>query len=390
MKRIFTLLALAALTLSIWAQSPDLMTYQAVLRNAENHLLTNQAIAIQISILQGTPNSAPVYTEFHLVNTNDNGLVSLEIGDGVSGDDFSLIEWSSGPYFIKTETDPDGGTNYTITSLSQLLSVPFAKYADQAGNTFSGSYADLAGAPVNVSAFTNDEGYLTAITGNESVFDGWDKDDTESWSRNGNDLYYLGGGIGIGTASPYYSLAINSGASHAYSTFQNSNSGSSYTDGLVFGMSTNLSTYLFNRELGDIIFGTDNVTRMVIDEDGDVGIGITTPTASLQVQGDTKFGSMGMPFNELREIYGTTHASTYYIDVNLPDGYNEDNTRVLSLEINYGGEMWFGLGFDQDDAPFPGYSISYVLNGTTIRIYYPNIDLFYSRGIRALIMQIAM
>ncbi len=144
-----------------------------------------------------------------------------------------------------------------------------------------------------------------------------------------------------------------------------------------------------NQEFGNIFFGTDNVLRMAINEEGDVGIGTMVPTARLHVEGDTKFGSMGMPFNELREIYGTTSASTYYVDLTLPDGYNGNNTRVLSLEINFGGIMWMGLGFCQEGSPSPGYSISYVLNGTTMRIYYPNIDSFYSMPFRGLIMQIA-
>jgi hypothetical protein len=71
--------------------------------------------------------------------TNTNGLASIEIGVGtvVSGN-FSTIDWSNGPYFIKTETDPIGGVSYTITGTSQLLSVPYALYAKSAGSV-SGS-----------------------------------------------------------------------------------------------------------------------------------------------------------------------------------------------------------------------------------------------------------
>ena len=134
MKRIFTLLALTALTLSILAQSPDLMSYQAVLRDAEDHLLINQAVAVQISILQGAPNGTAVYTEVHSLSTNDNGLISLMIGDGVTSDDFSTIDWGAGPYYIKTETDPAGGSNYTITSTTQLVSVPYALHSRTAEN----------------------------------------------------------------------------------------------------------------------------------------------------------------------------------------------------------------------------------------------------------------
>ena len=414
MKRIYTLLALAAFALTMFAQSPDLMTYQAVLRDAENHLLTNQAVAVQISIIQGAPNSSPVYSEVHTLSTNDNGLVSLEIGDGVSGDDFSLVDWSSGPYFLKTETDPAGGSNYTITSTSQLLSVPFAKYADEAGNAFSGNYADLTGTPDNVSAFTNDAAYLSTITGSETAFNGWDKDETDDfsgnyadltaaptnvsaftndaayltsdlWSQNGSDLYHLGGNIGIGTSTPDYSLSIYSGTGNAISMFRNNATGSSTTDGLFYGILSNLNAYSWNYEAGPIIFGTNNTQRMIIEPAGDVGIGTTDPTATLEVQGDTKFGSNGVAFNELREVTGTTHATLDYIAFSLPAGYTETNTRVLSVEINYNGDRWAGLGLDATTYR----SLTYTINGTVMTIWYPDLSLCKSRAFRVLIMQIA-
>jgi len=81
--------------------------------------------------LQGTSSGTAVYVETQTPTTNTNGLVSLEIGAGagVSGN-FTTIDWANGPYFIKTETDPTGGTSYSITGISQLLSVPYALHAD--------------------------------------------------------------------------------------------------------------------------------------------------------------------------------------------------------------------------------------------------------------------
>jgi hypothetical protein len=90
---------------------------------------------MQLSILQGSVAGTAVYVETQTPTTNINGLVSLEIGSGtvVSGT-FNTIDWSAGPYFIKTETDPTGGTTYTITGTSQLMSVPYALYAKTSGN----------------------------------------------------------------------------------------------------------------------------------------------------------------------------------------------------------------------------------------------------------------
>lgn len=116
------------------AQVPEKMSYQAVIRNNSGQLLPNQSIAVKISILQGSPAGAAVYSERLTGNTNANGLVSLEIGSGtVLTGTFNTIDWTTGSYYLKTETDPAGGTNYTIAGTSQLLSVPYAMYAKSAG-----------------------------------------------------------------------------------------------------------------------------------------------------------------------------------------------------------------------------------------------------------------
>ncbi|MGF1639243.1 MAG: hypothetical protein ACFCUU_19355 [Cyclobacteriaceae bacterium] len=118
------------LATSSWAQSPNTISYQAVIRDADNALVAGRNIAMQISILQGDTNGTAIYVETHNAPSNNQGLVTIAIGSGtrVSGD-FSNIDWSKGPYFIKTETDPTGGTNYIITGTSQLMSVPFALHA---------------------------------------------------------------------------------------------------------------------------------------------------------------------------------------------------------------------------------------------------------------------
>ena len=123
------------ITFSFFAQSPEKMSYQAVIRDATNTLLTNQSVGMQISILQTTTTGTAVYIETQTVTTNTNGLVSLEIGMGDTSDDFSAIDWKAGPYFVKTETDPTGGSSYTITGTSQLMSVPFALYAKSSGSS---------------------------------------------------------------------------------------------------------------------------------------------------------------------------------------------------------------------------------------------------------------
>jgi hypothetical protein len=120
-------------------QVPEKMSYQAVIRNSSGQLVSTQTVGMQISILQGTASGTSVYIETHTPTTNINGLVSLEIGAGIAqSGNFSAIDWANGPYFIKTETDIDGGTNYTISGTSQLLSVPYALHAKTAETVVGG------------------------------------------------------------------------------------------------------------------------------------------------------------------------------------------------------------------------------------------------------------
>jgi hypothetical protein len=131
-KNIYSILAWLLLTVSVFAQAPQKMSYQAVIRNSSSTLITSTPVGMRISILQGSATGTAVYVEIYNPNpvTNANGLVSLEIGTGlpVTGT-FATINWAAGPYFIKTETDPNGGTNYSIVGTNELMSVPYALFS---------------------------------------------------------------------------------------------------------------------------------------------------------------------------------------------------------------------------------------------------------------------
>ena len=115
---------------SIFAQAPQKMSYQAVIRNSNDSLLVSTPVGMLISLVQGSPTGTVVFSETQTATTNTNGLVSLQIGMGtaVSGT-FTGIDWAAGPYYVKTETDLSGGTNYTIISSNELLSVPYALFS---------------------------------------------------------------------------------------------------------------------------------------------------------------------------------------------------------------------------------------------------------------------
>jgi uncharacterized protein (TIGR02145 family) len=144
------------------SQAPNKFSYQAVIRNSSNALVTNSAVGMRISILQTSATGTAVYV----------GLASLEIGGGtvVSGN-FSSINWANGPFFIKTETDPTGGINYSIIGTTQLLSVPYALFAENAGNSTPGPMGP-AGVNGNgiASTIDNGDGTFTFNYDDGSVF----------------------------------------------------------------------------------------------------------------------------------------------------------------------------------------------------------------------------
>ena len=111
-------------------QAPQKMSYQAVIRNSNDSLLVSTQVGMRISLVQGTTSGTVVFSETQTATTNANGLVSLQIGMGtvVTGT-FACIDWAASPYYVKTETDLSGGTNYTIISSNEILSVPYALFS---------------------------------------------------------------------------------------------------------------------------------------------------------------------------------------------------------------------------------------------------------------------
>ncbi|SDI28345.1 collagen-like domain-containing protein [Chryseobacterium jejuense] len=138
MKKLSILAASFASAL-MFSQVQDAMSYQAIIRNSSNQLVSNQTVGMKFSILKGSTTGTVVYSETQTQSTNINGLVTVKIGAGtlVSGS-YSTINWGADIYFLKIETDPTGSNNYTITGISQLLSVPYALYAKTSGSSTPG------------------------------------------------------------------------------------------------------------------------------------------------------------------------------------------------------------------------------------------------------------
>ena len=215
---------------------PQKMTYQFVARNAQNQLIQNNAVGLRISILQGSTTGTAVYVETHTPQTNGNGTATIEVGGGtiVSGV-FANIDWSTGVYFIQTEMDPQGQQGYSVTAVSQLLSVPYAFYAGRAtyadsvsggmsetDPTFNASVAagitaadtarwnqdlvnDADSDPTNelqTLSVVGDSVFLSGSGGSFSVSDG----DTSLWKVDNFGIHYNHGNVAIGASSDSLSV----------------------------------------------------------------------------------------------------------------------------------------------------------------------------------------
>lgn len=131
MKPIIKILVLALLAIEMsFAQAPDGLSYQSVIRDSNSDLVVNSNVGVRFALLQGSVSGTEVFAETHIEPTNDNGLLTLEIGDGTAvTSDISSVDWANGPYFAQVEVDPNGGTAYSLSTVSELLSVPYALHA---------------------------------------------------------------------------------------------------------------------------------------------------------------------------------------------------------------------------------------------------------------------
>jgi hypothetical protein len=171
MKKYIPLLLFIVLSISHINAQPALgMNYQAVARNASGTPVANTLVAVRVSILDGSPTGTVVYAERDTATTNSFGLFTTIIGNGqVLTGSFAGISWSSGNKYMEVDLDITGGTNYTTMGVTQLLSVPYAYYADSAGNPgptgATGATGDIG--PPGVAGNTGPSGMdgLVGLTG---------------------------------------------------------------------------------------------------------------------------------------------------------------------------------------------------------------------------------
>jgi len=138
MKNYLSIVILLFLGLSLNAQAPQGFNYQATVRNSAGELIIKSNVYFKFNVIQGSQTAVPVFTETHYVPTDDLGQVNLVIGQGTpSTGTFSELDWSLGSYYLGIELSSNGTNDYVAMGTTQLLSVPYALYAQNSGNATS-------------------------------------------------------------------------------------------------------------------------------------------------------------------------------------------------------------------------------------------------------------
>ncbi|MFN5845975.1 MAG: collagen-like protein, partial [Flavobacteriia bacterium] len=120
--------------LHVGAQAPQGINYQAVIRNSNGTTVNNSTVGLRMNIIQGSAAGTVVYSENFSETTSNNGLVNLVVGQGTPlVGSFGSVNWGSGPYFLEVAVDASGGPNYTVLGTQQMMSVPYALYAENSG-----------------------------------------------------------------------------------------------------------------------------------------------------------------------------------------------------------------------------------------------------------------
>lgn len=215
MKNINSLIIAIAIAVGSFAQAPQAFKYQAIARDEAGNILINSPITLRISMVEGNKDGNAKYVETHKVKSNPFGMINLVIGKGeVVKGDFADINWGEDSYFVKMEMDITGGTDYKEMGTSQLFAVPYAMYAEQAGNIVSKEAEQHAPVQKNSSLKLKTNRGSRNGTPNSKF-----PADTSSY------LNVNAGYVGIGTTDPQEKLEVtgNIKANHMILTDANGN-----------------------------------------------------------------------------------------------------------------------------------------------------------------------
>lgn len=346
------------------AQVNESLTYQVVIRDASDLLITNQSIGLRLSILSGSSTGTPIYVETQSPLTNINGLATIQIGDGsvVSGD-FSGINWASDVYFIKTETDPTGSSNYTIVTVEEITSTPFALYSNVAQFAETADYLSLTNLPTTITQDEIAKLELLKVTSlidldqlsvdvdantAKAAFPGFGtvpgtalEGDNFIWSKSTNDIFYTQGNVGVGvpTNSTFGGAKLLVGGGIKYSGIPTSltEPGMLYyddTDGDgKFHFINNLGNNVVLGGSNWSIINGDYTTSTDVIIDGSLGVGFDVVNGE-----DFGFDSFILKENNLRILFddsddpsGTMPFNDWQIEINESSNGGESHFAILDV-----------------------------------------------------------
>ena len=291
-------------SINSFAQSPNLISYQTVIRNSNNELVANATVGMRISILSGTAADVLWYQEEHTVKTNLNGLAYVVIGKGTNLNGIMTeIDWSKGPFYIKSESDPNGGKNYTLIVVSQLLSVPYAIYAKSAEKV-TGPITELD-PQFNASIAKSITAADTALWNTEtdplfskSISNGITESDISFWNNKLSSF---------GETDPSFNISIAKGITAVDTSYWNKKLSSftetdpSFNTSIAKGI-TAVDTAKWNSIVG--LSGTDDIANLAITDAKISGIAGSKVTGDIagnaaNVTGTVAVGNGGTGANSL-------------------------------------------------------------------------------------------
>ena len=330
-------------SISSFSQSPNSFKYQSILRDKNGLLIADKTVTLRISILQTKIDGTTVYAETHSTKTSATGIINLEIGKGtiVSGA-FNSILWGTNSHFVKIEMDPAGGSAFELVGTSQLLSVPYALFAQTSGDekwdTATGGINYKGG---NVGIANLNPLYKLDVAGSinaTSFLLGGKAIVSSPWASTGSNLSFTTGNVGIGTSAPNSNLDIQginatlgiyktkftatesvgkgrfelrndpNDAGIVYSTSLDRIGDTS--EDLLFGIQhpvgnttswgimeswrgAGLMISSSGPELNPLVLGVDRVEKARLIANGNLGLGTTNPRTKLQVEnGDIYINSI--------------------------------------------------------------------------------------------------